>query len=181
MAEVDRVAWIDDGTGGSDDVDVSTTEFITDFSKGALWEKFLEVCRDDVTKATKKGSLPLYAAIHLCHQWNPVIESIWKEDPSVSESIDPNLELPPFLVAASTTHNRHYCPDLGEYKLNIKINNSFNTTYALLRANPTMFTFRTPSSNSKEEEGNRKCPTSADTKKKGHKKQKSSAWACILQ
>jgi hypothetical protein len=104
---------------------------------------------------------------------NPVIADIWKQDPSVLESMDPKLELPPFLVAATMTHNEHNCEDLGEYnRWEYEEYNTVNTTYQLLRANPTMIKFRALSHDESEEEDKRKRAASNADKQKGRKRKR---------
>jgi hypothetical protein len=119
----------------------SYTGFSVD--RGKSWQQYLTVCREDITIPTEDGELPLYFAIRVCHQYNPVIRDILKQDMSMLETLDVFDEIPPFMVAATATHNRnHRCKkDLGDdYEVwsEYKDLNTVNFTYELLRANPSM-------------------------------------------
>lgn len=148
------------------------------YNRKEMWCKYLEIFRDDITKRTTEGDAPLFSAIRLCHQWSPVIETIWKEDPSVLETADTELGLPPFLVAATknlspVTIGGYYSVDGMYFTWNntAQDNNTVNTTYALLRANPNMIRFRTRAESAESAEGDRKRAASTDIKPtKGHKK-----------
>jgi hypothetical protein len=132
LAKLEPTAVQDTGSGGRN--------ITYNFDRGEFWQKYLEACRDDVTKPTNRGSLPLYAAIRICHQWNPVIRDIVKEDVHVLETLDVKHRIPPFMVAAASIGNRYNFQDLGDSYTSwhdYKNINTVNTTYELLRANPS--------------------------------------------
>jgi hypothetical protein len=118
------------------------SDYAFSFERGKLWQQYLTVCREDITKPTDDGELPLYFAIGAGHQYNPVIRDILKEDMSALETLDVFDEIPPFMVAATATHNHHHCENLlgDDYKQSSEYNNlnTVNVTYELLRANPSM-------------------------------------------
>jgi hypothetical protein len=134
--------------------------------KREWWQKYLDVCRNKVTKPSQTGDVPLYTAIRLGYQWNPVICFIVNEDPSVLEKPDSEEKLSPFALAAATTatQSQDYCSELGDYnRLDYTNLNTVNNTYQLLRANPNALVPSKPKSKQAPP------PSSLDTKRAAKK------------
>ena len=120
------------------------------YDRPAIWSRYMIVCGDDSIRTTTDTidlSHPIIVAIQLGFQFNLILRDILDQDMRVLDSlvdvVDDDgilLQLPLYMVAAMAydriTRNHDVHDD--DKKLKRKQINAVNTTYEILRANPSM-------------------------------------------